>query len=163
MIKYLLFSLFLGGLLISSSKINDIRNLYKNAYKSKETVFNFYDELKDIEETDQTILVAYKAAAIALKAKYAKGVKNKKALFKQGVMLLENKITENPENIELRLIRLSIQENTPKVLKYKGNITEDKSFIKNNFEIIENKNLKNYIKEFILHSKSFSEEEKVLF
>lgn len=156
MIKQLFLGFFIIGFFTTTPKIDTVRNLYKKSYSSKENVQKFYEELKEVKKNDKAILVGYKAASIILKSKYTKGIKNKKILFKKGKNILENKIKEYPKNIELRLIRLSIQENVPKILKYKKNIIEDKNFIQKNLKTIKDKNLKNYIMSFISKSKSFS-------
>lgn len=160
MIKNLIFVLFIG--LFSSPPIGKVRNLYKDCTASKENAIAFYNTLKDVKKTDGILLNSYKNAAIALKAKYEKGAKNKKKLFKEGVLSLEKNISKQPNNIELRLIRLSIQENIPKLLKYNKNILEDKHFINNNLHQVKNKKLRNYIKTFVLQSKSFTKEEKAV-
>lgn len=162
MIKHLFLCIFFIGLISSNPKLNTIRVLYKQSSTSKIVALQLYEELKNVKKNSKATLVGYKGASIALKAKYTKGRKKKRKIFKQGILILENEITKNPKNIELRLIRLSIQENVPKVLKYKKNISEDKKFIQSNFKKVKSKKLRNYIKEFVLRSKSFSKEEKTL-
>lgn len=153
-----LFILFI--FVLGSPSIDNIRELYKDASASKTKSEAFYKELKNVKNSDDAVLVGYKSASIVLKARFIKGVKEKKSLFKEGVTLLESKIKSNPKNIELRLIRLSIQENTPKILKYKKNISEDKSFIKRNISYIKNKKKLTYFKNFVSQSKSFTNQEK---
>ena len=60
----------------------------------------------------------------------------------------------------MRCIRLSIQENAPKLLKYRANKTEDKQFIKDGYDAIKSSPIKTYVRGFIMQSKSFSDEEK---
>ena len=60
----------------------------------------------------------------------------------------------------MRCIRLGVQENTPKLLKYRANKTEDKQLIKDQFENIKSNDVKKYVRGFIMQSKSFSDEEK---
>lgn len=163
MIKQLLFSIFLVGVITVNPSLEEVRGLYKKSAKSKIVALQLYKKLENVKQDKNAVLLAYKGASITLKAKYTKGIKNKKKLFKQGVVILEKQIAKQPNHIELRLIRLSIQENIPKILKYKKHIFQDKKFIQNNFKKVKNKKLKNYIKEFVLQSKSFSEEEKILF
>ena len=76
--------------------------------------------LKNYSGNNQTIL-AYKGAALALQSKYVGTKESKRENFTKGVGLIENAIKQEPNNLELRIIRLSIQENTPKMMKYKMN------------------------------------------
>lgn len=53
--------------------------------------------------------------------------------FKAGKALLETSIQAQPNNAELRFLRIIIQENAPKMLKYNNEISEDAAFIKKNY------------------------------
>lgn len=55
-------------------------------------------------------------------------------LFKSGKIKLENSISAEPDNIEYRFLRLIIQENAPKILKYNLQIKEDSALISNNIK-----------------------------
>lgn len=145
---------------IQTLDLEAIRSAYKTASQDKVKADDFYNKLEKVYNTDKVEFVAYKASAIALKAKYAKGLKAKKDGFIEGVTLLEETIKRDPNNIELRLIRLSIQENTPKLLRYKSDIENDKDLILNQYNSIKSNTLKNYIKDYIAQSKGFSSEEK---
>ena len=159
MLKYILYISFITFLLLKPS-ILEVRDLYKKGAASKEVASQMYKELSTIKESDGHVFVAYKAAALTLVAKHAKKIKDKKEYFKRGAALLEKTITGYPNDIELRFIRLSIQQNSPKILKYKGDISKDKSYIFDNLATIKNKDLKSYIKTYVLESKSFSAAEK---
>jgi hypothetical protein len=80
-------------------------------------------------------------------------------LFTEGVTLLESMVKADGNNPEIRLIRLSIQENTPKFLKYKGNIEEDKKVILSTFDK-QSKELKEYIRIYVNQSKVFTQADK---
>ena len=147
---------------IQSLDLNKIRDAYKEAAHDKTKVTEYNNKLDSVTKNSNIVLVAYKGAGIALKGRYAKKIPVKKKYFIDGVSLLEYAIEKAPNNIELRFIRLGIQENTPKLLKYKSKIEEDKTFIINNFSTINSKVLRNHIKEYILQSNIFKEEEKKL-
>lgn len=110
-------------------------------------------------DKDTGIYQAYKGAAIALKSRYAIDAKTKRKLFVEGVKGVELALKNNPDNAEIRLIRLSIQENTPKILKYKAHIGEDKKILLDSFGQ-QTPALKAYIKKYANQSKVFSEQEK---
>ena len=138
--------------------LSSVREQYSEATKSQKSAEDFYNLVANASK-DNKVMQAYKGAAIALKAKFAKDRKAKKSLFIDGVKLIENAIKSEPNNIELRLIRLSIQENTPKILNYKSNINEDKKLILTNFGK-QNQSLKEHIASFVKQSSVFSEIEK---
>jgi hypothetical protein len=94
---------------------------------SLETVENALEELD--REKSSTIVEAYKGGLIMKKSGYLKSAAKKIATFKAGHKLLESAITKDPNNVEYRFIRLTIQEHAPKILKYNKNIEEDKVLI----------------------------------
>jgi hypothetical protein len=148
---------------IQSIDLNTIRHDYKEAAQDKTKVNLFNTQLIAVTKKDKPILVAYKGAGIALKGRYSKKIKDKKRFFIEGVTLVEYALKKAPKNIELRFIRLGIQENTPKLLKYKANISEDKNYILSHFKTVKSSALKKHIKEYVLQSKVFTVEEKKLF
>lgn len=160
--KFLIVLLSAISINVLSIDINTVRNAYKEAAQDKTKVEAFNKLLLNITKKDDVALVAYKGAAIALFAKQEKKVKDKRNLFLEGVSYVEYAIKKSPNNIEVHFVRLGIQENTPKLLKYKSNIEEDKLFILNQFETITSISLRNYIRDYILQSKAFSDEEKIV-
>jgi hypothetical protein len=141
-----------------TQELPEVREQYYSASKSKENAEKFYDLLSKYNK-DNKVLLAYKGAATALKSKYTTDRKLKKELFIEGVSIVEKAIKNDPNNAEIRLIRLSIQENTPKILKYKANIEEDKKSLLSTFDK-QSQSLKEYIKIYAKQSKVFSEKEK---
>ncbi len=139
-------------------ELPNVRQSYVDASKSQKNSEEFHN-LMDNYNKDNKVLLAYKGASIALKAKYAKQIKQKKNLFIEGVKMLEMALKNDPNNLEIRLIRLSIQENSPKILKYKSNIDEDKKLLLSNFDK-QNQSLKEYIKNYIVQSSGFTDKEK---
>ncbi|QYS86754.1 hypothetical protein JJC03_01540 [Flavobacterium oreochromis] len=76
-----------------------------------------------------------------------------------GVKTVEQAVAKDANSVEIRLIRLSIQEHTPKFLKYKSNIEEDKKIILLGFNK-QNSGLKEYIQRYVFQSKVFTDFEK---
>lgn len=135
-----------------------VRQNYIEASKNQKNTEEFYSLMENYNKDNKTLL-AYKGASIAMKARYAKQIKQKKNLFVEGIKILENALKSDPNNLEIRLIRLSIQENSPKILKYKNNIDEDKKLLLSNFNK-QNQALKEYIKDYIVQSNGFTDKEK---
>ncbi|MCI9846168.1 hypothetical protein [Flavobacterium pectinovorum] len=136
-----------------------IRKMYADVTKSENNAKEFSEKLAGVSANDDKIFVAYKAASILLDSKFEKKLGEKMERFKEGAKLLESTIKSEPNNIEIRLIRLSIQENVPGITGYKKNIKEDKKFLTEHYAA-QNAALKEYLKNFILQSKSFSDKER---
>ncbi len=144
------------GLLIVVGNVTDIdkiRELYREASISKENTEQFYQLTKKSVVNKNPVYSAYYGAALTLKASFEKKRKNKIDLFKKGKTLIEAAIESNPNNLELRMIRLSIQSNAPKITAYNKNIKSDKEFITANVDTISSIKLKKYLKGFMSQSK----------
>ncbi len=150
------------GITISIFKINitSVRTAYKAAVKSKSEALVLYKKMQPITKKDKKVFIAYKGAATALISKQQKSIKKKKQLFKDGIALVEYALLKEPNNIEIRFIRLSIQQNIPKFLKYYKQIDTDKTFILKHLKKVKSADLKKYISTYILQSKHFTEAEK---
>ena len=83
---------------------------------------------QSVSTTQQAYLGALQMKA----SNFEKTPAEKLALFKKGKELLEKSIKSEPSNAEFRFLRLIIQENAPKVLKYNQEIKTDAAFIESN-------------------------------
>lgn len=139
--------------------LKTVRQDYRKASDNEEATKTLYDGLTAIGQNDNPVLVAYKGAVTTMMAKYAEGIKDKKTFFKQGRDLLEYAITTEPKNVEIRCIRLSVQENAPKITGYHKNKNDDKQFILDNYSAMEDDGAKKFVKEYASESDSFTEVE----
>ena len=155
----LLLSIFCVLFSFSNPDISEIRKLYPNAANSENASKEFLSKFADVTNESNKTLVAYKGASITISSKFIKKVSEKIKIFKEGTKLVEFAVASEPNNIEIRLIRLSIQENVPKIVKYNANKKEDIAFLLVHYKE-QTSALRNYIKNFILQSKSFTAEEK---
>jgi len=155
----LLLTLLLWVNFAGTPDLASIRKMYTDVAKSENNAKDFVEKLSGVSNNDDKILVAYKAASILLDSKFENILGNKISRFKEGAKLLESVIASDPNNIEIRMIRLSIQENVPGITGYKKNIKEDKKYITAHYAE-QNASLKEYLKDFVLQSKSFSAKEK---
>lgn len=155
----LLISILLWINFAGNPDLSSIRKIYPDVAKSEANAKDFTEKLSGISNNDDKILVAYKAASILVDSKFQHIVGSKISRFKEGAKLLEATLKSDPNNIEIRMIRLSIQEDVPGITGYKKNIKEDKKFITDHYAE-QSGVLKEYLKDFVLQSKSFSEKEK---
>lgn len=152
----LLLSLVTAFIFFFQNDLEALRTSYTKANSSSVNTEAFIN-LAEKQSGSDAVTNGYKAAAKIMEAKISK--KNRKALVKTGATNLESIIKSNPNNIELRLIRLSVQENIPKIVGYRGSIKDDKAFLINNYGK-QNAGLKSYVKKFAMQSKSFSDAER---
>ncbi|MBZ4035837.1 hypothetical protein K6T82_13740 [Flavobacterium sp. 17A] len=155
----LLISLLLFINFASTPDLASIRKIYPDVAKSEANAKEFVAKLAGVSHNDDKIIVAYKAASILVDSKFEKKIGEKIERFKEGAKLLEATIKSDPSNIEMRMIRLSVQEDVPGITGYKKNIKEDKKFIATYYSA-QGAALKEYLKDFVLQSKSFSEKER---
>lgn len=145
---------------VQNNSPEDLRNAYAKANSSAEATKNFI-ALAEKKSSADAAVAGYKAAAKIMEAKLTKDANRRKVFIKTGATQLETLVKGNPNLAELRVIRLSVQENIPKIVGYSKNMKEDKTFLLSSFHK-QNAALKNYIKRFALQSKSFSAAEKSL-
>jgi hypothetical protein len=101
---------------------------------ASEDVAKIDAEIDVIQKSGDANKAALRGALMMRKAAFLKGNGKKMAAFKEGHKLLEDAIAKNADNTELHLIRLMIQENAPKILKYNKDINDDSQFVKENFK-----------------------------
>lgn len=152
----LIFSFLTAFFLFFQSDLESLRNSYAKANASDANTETFIN-IAEKQSGSDAVTTGYKAAAKIMEAKIAKS--NRKALVKSGAVNLEAVIKSNPNNAELRLIRMSVQENIPKIVGYRGSLKDDKAFLLNNYAK-QNAALKNYIKRFAAQSKTMTDAEK---
>jgi len=156
----LILSIFTGlFLLFQTSDLEALRSSYSKANLSNEAAKNFIEAAAGKKSSSDPVIAGYKAAAEILQAKITTEKNKRKTFVKSGATDLESIIKTNPNNIELRLIRLSVQENIPKIVGYSKNLKEDKTFILSNYGK-QNPALKSYIRKFAMQSKTMTASEK---
>ena len=155
----LILSLFTGlFLFFQTSDLDALRNAYSKANSSNESAKNFI-QVADSNSSSDPLSKGYKAAAKILEAKVTTEKNKRKSFVKSGATDLEAVIKSNPNNVELRLIRMSVQENIPKIVGYSKNLKEDKTYILSNYSK-QNTALKTYIRKFAMQSKTMTATEK---
>jgi hypothetical protein len=95
-------------------------------------------------------------ALLMKESQFEKTSKLKLEKFNQGKVALEAEIKKQSSNTEFRFLRLLIQENAPKILKYNSSISSDASHIVSNLSKTSS-TLKTTIMEYAKSSKSLQE------
>ena len=143
--------------------IYELREKYPKASTSTEITNDLYHQLSSVTLSENPKILAYKGAVLSLKAKNAKTIKDKKMYFQEGVQFLEASVNAAPKDLEIRYLRLSVQEHAPKIVKYSKNIDEDKNFILEHYGTTKDAELKACIKSYVKDSSLFTDKEKMSF
>ncbi len=121
-----------------------VRTNYNKVVADKQLCGTMIEELKKTKDNSATHL-AYLGALQTIWSNHVFNPISKLNTFKEGRKNIEQAINKEPDNPELRFIRLSVQKNTPSFLGYKANVKEDTEFIKKNRHEIDSPILHNYI------------------
>lgn len=128
------------GLLISTiflltsattTSLDVVRASYNKVVSDKKMCKQMIAELEKIKNNSATHL-AYLGGLQAVLANHVFNPISKLNTFNEGKKNIEQAIKNEPNNVELRFIRLSVQRNAPSFLGYKSSINEDTEFIKKN-------------------------------
>ncbi len=140
-----------------------MRKWFMASIDSKDTAYTFHNKMKGYEG-DKPLMIGYKGASKAFLARYAWNPVNKMNFLENGMKLVDRSIGKDPNDIELRFIRLSITYYLPDFLGYGDHINDDKRVImgqlKQDSVLSKPAQVKKVIIEFLLDSDLCSEKEK---
>ena len=99
------------------------------------------------------LLLGYQGIAKTLLGKHAFNPVNKVSYFNKGKKVLEEALAIAPDNVELRYLRLTLQENVPSFLGYSDRIKEDRAFIRAKLPGLADPQLKKMITDYLAQKK----------
>jgi len=135
------------------------RELYPLAHKDEQTAAELLKLTADADTAVPT-QTAYRGAALMIAAQFASGISGKLKLFNEGKDLMVKVVEAAPESVEVRFLRMTVQENAPGFLLYKGDLQQDKDFILGHFSAEKDAGLKKMIRTHARTSSVYSDEEK---
>lgn len=155
--KYIfLISVLFSSLTGTAKDLQELRNLFYKASFEELCPEEFLNRIDEYTEAPSNTKQAYQAMAYMLLSKEAWNPYHKFDYFQKGKNLLEEAIKNEPNNPELRYLRLCIQYNLPKILNYSQHIREDQNFIVRNWKLIEDADLKKKIKGYFVQNNILS-------
>jgi hypothetical protein len=159
--QFCIFIFLVAGLFSSAQQVSleTLRKEYHNLNTDSSACAKLYSKISAANPSDN-LITGYKGAITAAMANFAKAKSEKIKLFNSGKKLLEQAITTDSLNAELRFLRFTIQANAPKALGYHGKLENDKNYIIAHFDQIKNPTVKGRISEYFLSSDKLTEEEK---
>ena len=114
-----------------NSDLNEVRASYSKAVLDKKICKKMIEEL-ELSKEKSVIALAYLGAYQTIWANHVFNPLSKLATFKKGKNNIELAISKEPENVEIRYIRFSVQKNAPSFLGYNSHLKEDKDFLVKN-------------------------------
>ena len=127
-----------------AQNIENYRANFLKAVNNKTICDEMIQELKTYQK--ETIYKAYLGAYETIWANHAWNPISKLNSFNQGKAKIEQAISKAPNNIEIKLLRYSIQKNAPKFLNYSSNIEADRNFILKHQNSVKEESLQKLIK-----------------
>lgn len=159
--KYLLVLVFVfhSSVKAQSIKRNDIRLEFQSCGDNLKTDILF--NKISLSKNPEPILIGYKGALIASKARFTINPFRKLSFCKSGLDEISVAIKNAPHDIELRYLRLLIQTNIPAFLGMSTNLVEDKIVILSFINVETDGHLKNMVTNFLMSSGLCTEKEKL--
>lgn len=141
---------------IENSELIKIRNLYEQAALKEDVHLKLANLLLN-SKVESTLISSYKGANIMIGANYVFNPISKLSKFNKGKKFIEHAVENEPNNVEIRYIRFTIQTNLPKFLGYSSYINRDKEFIINQLGLISDGDLRSRIVAYLLSSNRCNE------
>lgn len=124
-----------------------VRTNYQRAISDKKLCKTMIEKLK--YTNDSSIKLAYLGAFQTIWAKHTINPISKFNSFNRGKKNIEEAVKLDPNNLEIRIIRFSIQTNCPSFLGYRNNIEVDKRMIQSQIKTIVSVHLKKMISDLL--------------
>jgi hypothetical protein len=141
----ILMNLLISHSIYSKDTITNCRDYYYGVCLNEVAIEDFDAYLALHKESEDQTIKGYHAVIWFLWADFYVNPIKKWKCFSKGKNELEELINADYNNIELRFLRLTIQDNVPAFLGYNQNIKEDKDFLYNQLNNITDKDLRKRI------------------
>lgn len=163
--RHILFSLFFiaGTLSLSFAQenIEHFRKAYSKARKDA-ALCQQQVALADKLKSPSALEMAYTGAFYAVLPEHLSSPLKKLNAFKKGKSYLEQAIKDDPGNMEIHFLRLTIQYNAPEILGYNENKKEDLHIVLEQYKKTSSPTLRANIKEFLLPTDLLTEKQRNL-
>lgn len=138
-----------GAVTAQDALLSDIRKNIEGVFKTEEVCLRLHQEFQSVDISQSNLLQGYKGGVLMGMARHHINPFKKMSFFGDGKNLIEGAITSEPENLELRFLRLTIQTNLPEFLGYSESKEKDKAFVLSGLEKVNNEMLKKRMHNFI--------------
>lgn len=125
--------------------IETLRTLFWKSGSDNQAITSFYRAAENARNSDSPVSKGYFGVATMMRARITGNPFKKWYYFNKGKVILERAIDENPDLVELRFLRLSVQSELPVMLDYYDSIKSDRTFIMNHLSRFMRENQANEI------------------
>lgn len=133
----------------TTNRLDSVRSNYSKVATDKALCAAVIAELKQSQPLTATHL-AYLGGVQTIWAKHVFNPISKINTFNEGKRNIERAVSLEPENAEIRFVRLSVQKNAPGFLGYSSHISEDIAFIRQHRAQLQSTIVQHYV-ESLLH------------
>lgn len=135
---------------MGAQNLKELRILIKQCEKSETASKSLIEKSTAAYVVNkEPIYAGFMAVGNFFMAKHAFNPLKKISYFNQGKKLLENAVRSEPDNVEIRVMRLLTQENIPNILGYHQHIKEDRIFIRKEYQKIDDPDLKKFVIDYL--------------
>lgn len=127
----------------------DIRQNIGEVFKTDTVCMRMHETFEKTDISKSNLLLGYKGAVEMGVGRHHPNVFKKMGFFNDGKEKLEQSIENDPKNLELRFLRLTIQTNLPSFLGYGENKESDKAFVLANLDSAPSEDFKKRVRGFI--------------
>lgn len=132
--------------------LDSVRKNIPLVFKIESICTSMFEAFESTDISGHNTLLGYKGAVELGMARHDSNPFKKMSYFSDGKKHLEEAISKDHENIELRFLRLTIQVHLPTFLGYSDNIESDKVFVLNNLDKANSEAFKTRVKNFVAHA-----------
>jgi hypothetical protein len=118
-------------------------------FKTEAVCLEMFAAFEKTDISSNNLLLGYKGAVELGMARHDPNVFKKMSYFNEGKGNLEASIENDPNNIELRFLRLTIQTHLPTFLGYSGDKESDKKFVLDNLDAAPSQEFQTRARNFI--------------
>jgi hypothetical protein len=147
-----------------AANLEQIREDYIAAISDSDKADKLCNQLQEVKNPS-ALIMAYLGSVQAIKAKHAWNPVNKMSYLKQGFDTIDKAVKKDPNQLEVRFLRFSLQYYVPSFLGYSKNLINDKnkivSILKNSSNMkfdVDGEILKNMVN-FMIDSKKCNSQE----
>lgn len=142
-----------------NQELQKVRSLYLIAADQEKAARELLELMED-KDSEEPVLLGYKAAGHMMMAKHVGNPFKKMSHFNKGKDILATAIDAEKENLELRFLRFAVQAEAPGFLGYRDNLEEDKFLLLKGVGNIQDPVLQKIILNYLRTSKGLTSAEK---